>query len=150
VARGSGVSGEAGPAGHREPGARHAAAYLATRLTASNVDIKTVSAILGHSTSRMLLESYARIGRAEASGPRRESQRGWARFGHTGMGRAEGVRETDEKMEGPPSRAVATTRLRRATAGNLRMITGERRLVDGTGLEPATSALRTRRKRGRK
>jgi site-specific recombinase XerD len=32
---------------------------LATRLTASNVDIKTVSAILGHSTPRMLLERYA-------------------------------------------------------------------------------------------
>ena len=31
----------------------------ATRLLAANVDIKTVSAILGHSTSRMLFERYA-------------------------------------------------------------------------------------------
>ena len=35
---------------------RHA---LATRLVAGHVDIKTVSAILGHSTPRMLLERYA-------------------------------------------------------------------------------------------
>jgi integrase len=32
---------------------------VATRLVAANVDIKTVSTILGHSTSRMLLERYA-------------------------------------------------------------------------------------------
>jgi hypothetical protein len=32
---------------------------FATRLVAANVDIKTVSTILGHSTSRMLLERYA-------------------------------------------------------------------------------------------
>ena len=35
---------------------RHA---LATRLVAGHVDIKTVAAILGHSTPRMLLERYA-------------------------------------------------------------------------------------------
>jgi Phage integrase family len=32
---------------------------FATRLVAANVDIKTVSTILGHSTSRLLLERYA-------------------------------------------------------------------------------------------
>ena len=32
---------------------------VATRMVGANVDIKTVSAILGHSTSRMLLERYA-------------------------------------------------------------------------------------------
>jgi len=32
---------------------------IASRLVAANVDIKTVSTILGHSTSRMLLERYA-------------------------------------------------------------------------------------------
>jgi hypothetical protein len=32
---------------------------IATRLVAANVDIKTVSAILGHSTSHLLLERHA-------------------------------------------------------------------------------------------
>jgi integrase len=65
---------------------------VATRLVAANVDIKTVSAILGHSTSRMLLERYAHEAETrEAGGAGGQSGHRWARFGHTGMGRTKSV-----------------------------------------------------------
>ena len=65
---------------------------FATRLVAANVDIKTLSAILGHSTSRMLLERYAHEseGRKRAALAANAGYR-WAHFGHTRLGRRESL-----------------------------------------------------------
>jgi integrase len=67
---------------------RHA---LATRLVAGNVDIKTVAAILGHSTPRMFSSGTAmnqRHANRRRSPPIRVPLR---TFGHSWLGRAEGV-----------------------------------------------------------
>ena len=76
-----------------------------------------MSAILGHSTSRMLLELYAHESEAEESGAGRESRDGWARFGHTRWAEQEVWRQSDEKVD--------------------------EKVVDGRRLELPTSALRT-------
>jgi hypothetical protein len=93
---------------------------LATRLTASNVDIKTVSAILGHSTPRMLLERYAHESEARKQAALAANPGAVGHvLGTPGWAEQKVWRQTNEKVEGI--------------------------VVDGTGLEPATSALRTRR-----
>jgi integrase len=61
---------------------------FATRLVAANVDIKTVSTILGHSTSRMLLERYAHESEARKQAALAAHP---GAVGHTGLGGAEGV-----------------------------------------------------------
>jgi integrase len=93
---------------------------FATRLVAANVDIKTVSTILGHNTSRMVLERYAheletRKQTALAANP--------GTVGHVlgapGWAEQKVWRQSDEKLE--------------------------ENVVDGRRLELPTSALRTRR-----
>ena len=93
---------------------------FATRLVGANVDIKTVSALLGHSTSRMLLERYAH----DSESRKREALAANAGpvghvLGTAGWAEQKVWRRTDENV-------------------------GEK-LVDGRRLELPTSALRTRR-----
>jgi integrase len=93
---------------------------LATRLTASNVDIKTVCAILGHSTPRMLLDRYAHESEARKQAALAANP---GAVGH---------------VLGTPGWAEQTV----WTQTNEKL---EEKLVDGARLELATSALRTRR-----
>jgi len=96
---------------------RHA---VATRLVAGNVDIKTVAAILGHSTSRMLLERYAHESEAR-------KQAALA----THPGQVGHILGTAGWAEAPPWKSSR--------------VFVEENLVDGRRLELPTSALRTRR-----
>jgi len=93
---------------------------VATRLVAANVDIKTVSAILGHSTSRMLLERYAHEAetRKQAALAANPGTVGHV-LGTPGWAEEKVWRQGSEKPE--------------------------EILVDGRRLELPTSALRTRR-----
>jgi hypothetical protein len=93
---------------------------FATRLVAANVDIKTVSTILGHSTSRMLLERYAHESEArkQAALAANPGPVGHV-LGTPGWAEEKVWRQTDEKTE--------------------------EKMVDGRRLELPTSALRTRR-----
>jgi integrase len=93
---------------------------FATRLVAANVDIKTVSTILGRSTSRMLLERYAHES---------EARKLAALAAHPG---AVG------HMLGTPG--WAEQKVWRQSADKC-----EEKVVDGRRLELPTSALRTRR-----
>src|SRR5215813_13163748 len=93
---------------------------IASRLVAANVDIKTVSTILGHGTSRMLLERYAHES---------EARKRAAISAHTGaVGHILGTPGWEEQ------------RVWRQTEEKI-----EEKLVDGRRLELPTSALRTRR-----
>jgi len=93
---------------------------FASRLVAANVDIKTVSTILGHSTSRMLLERYAHES---------EARKRAALAAHTGaVGHILGTPGWEEQ------------RVWRQTEEKI-----DEKLVDGRRLELPTSALRTRR-----
>jgi hypothetical protein len=91
-----------------------------TRLVAANVDIKTVSAILGHSTSRMLLERYAHESEAreQAAITANPGAVGHV-LGTPGWAEQKAWKQNDENVE--------------------------EKLVDGRRLELPTSALRTRR-----
>jgi integrase len=93
---------------------------FATRLVAANVDIKTVSTILGHSTSRMLLERYAHESdaRKQAAIAANPGTVGHI-LGTPGWAEETVWRQSDEKTE--------------------------EKVVDGRRLELPTSALRTRR-----
>jgi Phage integrase family len=95
---------------------RHA---LATPLVAGHVDIKTVAAILGHSTPRMLLERYAH----------ESESRKQAALAHPGT--VGHILDTA---------AWAEQKVWTPTAENL-----QEKVVDGRRLELLTSALRTRR-----
>jgi len=96
---------------------RHA---VATRLVAGNVDVETVTAILGHSTSRMLLERYA-----HESDARKRA----ALAAHAGtVGHILGTAQWADAPAWKPTREVV-----------------QENLVDGRRLELPTSALRTRR-----
>jgi len=93
---------------------------VATRLVAANVDIKTVSAILGHSTSRMLLERYAHES---------ETRKHAALAAHPGtVGHIVGTPGWAEQKVWRPTNEMS-----------------EEKVVDGRRLELPTSALRTRR-----
>jgi hypothetical protein len=89
-------------------------------VVAANVDIKTVSTILGHSTSRMLLERYAHESEARKQAALAANP---GTVGHIlgtpGWAEQKVWRQTDEN--------IAET------------------VVDGRRLELPTSALRTRR-----
>jgi len=100
---------------------RHA---LATRLVAGHVDIKTVAAILGHSTPRMLLERYAHESEArkQAALAAHPGTVGHV-LGTAGWAEEKVWSRTDEKTE--------------------------EKVVDGRRLELPTSALRTRSARSR-
>ena len=93
---------------------------FATRLVAANVDIKTVSTILGHSTSRMLLERYAHESEARKQAALAANP---GTVGHVlgtpGWAEEKVWRQSDENAE--------------------------EKVVDGRRLELPTSALRTRR-----
>src|SRR6266446_5856367 len=95
------------------------ASQAATRLVAANVDIKTVSTILGHSTSRMLLERYAHES---------EARKRAALAAHPG---------TVGHVLGTPG--WAEQKVWKQTADKI-----QEKVVDGARLELATSALRTR------
>jgi Phage integrase family len=96
---------------------RHA---LATRLVAGHVDIKTVAAILGHSTPRMLPERYAHESEARKQAALAAHSGTVAHiFGTAGWTEQKVWARTDEKIE--------------------------EKLVDGRRIELPTSALRTRR-----
>jgi integrase len=91
---------------------------VATRLVAASVDIKTVSAILGHSTSRMLLERFA-----HESETRKQS----ALAAHPGtVGHILGTPGWAEQPVWKPTNELS-----------------EEKVVDGRRLELPTSALRT-------
>src|SRR5262249_743475 len=93
---------------------------IASRLVAANVDIKTVSTILGPRTAGIVVEGYA-----EESGSGKRAAIG----GHTGaVGHILGTLGWEEQ------------RVWRQTEEKI-----EEKLVDGRRLELPTSALRTRR-----
>ena len=93
---------------------------FATRSVAANVDIKTVSAILGHSTSRMLLEQYAHES---------ETRKQAALAANPGaVGHVLGTPGWAEQKVWKATNELS-----------------EEKVVDGRRLELPTSALRTRR-----
>jgi integrase len=93
---------------------------FATRLVAAKVNIKTVSTILGHSTSRMLLERYAHESEARKQAALAAHPGAVGHIlGTPGWAEQKVWRQSDEKC-------------------------GEK-VVDGRRLELPTSALRTRR-----